>query len=165
MKNATSPARRLLLSKNFILMIVMLVVIIVAVSAWFTLNRTVTADNISVTATSTQIQIAKVTEGGGPGEFSNYIKFDGPFIFNKDCTGDGEKLIVPEFNVTKDFDSVRVKGGKEVNENQSGSPAVEFSQATQEKPEYHYFQFKFFLKAGYRYLCFVSDVFTISMKN
>ncbi len=147
MKNATSPARRLLLSKNFILMIVMLVVIIVAVSAWFTLNRTVTADNISVTATSTQIQIAKVLEGGGPGEFSNYIKFDGPFVFNKDCTGDGENLIVPEFNVTKDFDAVRIKGGKEVNENQSGSAAIEFSQATEENPEYHYFQFQFFLRS------------------
>lgn len=147
MKNTTSRTRRLLLSKNFILMVVMLVVIIIAISAWFTVNRTVTANNINVTAASSKVQIAKVLDNGGPGEFSDHIEFTGSYVFNKDCTGDGQTLIVPEFNVTKDSEAVRKSGGKEVNENQSGSTAKEFSQATEEDPEFHYFQFQFFIRS------------------
>lgn len=148
MKKKTSRKRHLFLTKNFIMMLVMLVVIIVAVSAWFTVNKKVTADNISVKAGSTDVQIAKVTEGGGPGVFSPEIEFGGPFTFIRDCTGDGETLIVPAFNVTRDFESVRREGGKEVNEAVSGTAAVEFNNRTEENPEYQYYQFQFFIRSN-----------------
>ena len=148
MKKRTSLFRHLFLSKNFIMMLVMLVVIIVAVSAWFTVNRTVTANNICVEAKSTSVQIAKCMSDGGPGEFVEKIEFNGPFEFKKDCTGNGETLIVPKFKITKDYESVRRNGGKEVNEGASGTPAVCFGNQTEDDPEYHYFEYQFFLRSN-----------------
>lgn len=148
MKKRTSLFRHLFLSKNFIMMLVMLVVIIVAVSAWFTVNRTVTANNICVEAKSTSVQIAKCMSDGGPGEFVEKIEFNGPFEFKKDCTGNGETLIVPKFNITKDYESVRRNGGKEVNEGASGTPAVCFGNQTEDDPVYHYFEYEFYLRSN-----------------
>lgn len=152
MKKPTSLKRHLFLTKNFILMLVMLVLIIVAISAWFSFHKTVTADNITVKAVSSEVNIANVLPGGepgeeGPGEFSDKITFTGTYKFSKDCTGDGENLIVPEFNVTKDFEVVRKTTGKEVNENQPGKTAKEYHQATEEDPEFHYYQFQFFIRS------------------
>ncbi len=138
MKKKTSRKRHLFLTKNFIMMLVMLVVIIVAVSAWFTQYKTVTADSISVKAASTESQIARciktynsdgTVKTDGPGTFGDKVVFDIPTDFSslakfsKDCTGNGMDLIVPEFNVTNDFESVRKNDGKEVNENLASSPA------------------------------------------
>lgn len=151
MKKNASPFRRLFLTKNFILMLVMLVVIIMAISAWFTVYKTVSASNISVKAVSTEVSIAESVKSAdgqseGPGEFKDSITFNG-IKFVKDCTGDGKQLIVPEFNNTNDFDSVRLNGGKEVNENRSGHDAVCIDSATEKSPEYHYAEYVFYLRS------------------
>lgn len=163
MKNTTSLKRRLLLSKNFILMIVMLVVIILAISAWFTVNKTVTANEMNVVAASNEINIApciKTYDSGwnvltdGPGVFDSKITFTG-VSFTKDCTGDGTNLIVPEFNVTKDSESVRLNGGKEVNTNLSPVDAKSSQQAEielkknpgQEAAPYEYAEFEFYVRS------------------
>lgn len=175
MKNTTSHTRRLLLSKNFILMVVMLVVIIVAISAWFTVNKTVTANNIMVQAQSTEIDIAKCVKTydsnhdvvtDGPGVFDNILEFNDIPALTKDCTGDGTvkptanngyipNLIVPEFNVTKDYESVRTHSGKEVNENIKAADAVsDVDSATAklknpdaEAMEYQYIKREFYVRS------------------
>lgn len=53
-------------------------------------------------------------DSDGPGEFSDKISFD-DVLLTKDCTGDGVSFIVPEFNVTNDFEMVRRENGKDVN--------------------------------------------------
>lgn len=164
MKNATSPARRLLLSKNFILMIVMLVLIIVAISAWFSFHKTVDANNIAVKAVSTEIDIAPCIKtysdnytsvaSDGPGEFTHEINIPAVSL-SKDCTGDGLNLIVPEFNVTKDYDSVRTHYGKEVNVNVGAANAVSNLQSElalkqnpdAEPPEYQFYEFEFYARS------------------
>ena len=150
MKTRTKPKRRLFLTKNFITMLVLLVVIIATISAWFTQHKEVTANNMSVKALSTEIDIAPCVKKwndpneswydstkedfevltDGPGEFGESIIFDFSTDenydgkFTKDCTGDGENMYVPDFNITNDFDSVRVNGGKDVNTGIAGRDAI-----------------------------------------
>ena len=180
MKTRTKPKRHLFLTKNFITMLVLLVVIIATISAWFTVNKTVTADSIMVKAVSTEIDIAEciktyntrdgngnlvdgekaegVVLSDGPGEFGDSLTFEFPNdfgSFTKDCTGDGMDLIVPEFNITKDSESVRIHGGKEVNTNASAADARSnmFSEQyvrehpDQEAPEYQYVQLEFYVRS------------------
>ena len=167
MKKKTSPKRHLLLTKNFIMMLVMLVVIIVAISAWFTQYKTVDATNISVKAESSEIDIAQsiktynadgTVKTDGPGVFGSEVVFQVPVDFGKftkDCTGDGVNLIVPEFNVTNDYESVRKNGGKEVNENLSASDALSNVDSARQHslhpendpPEYQYLEFDFYVRS------------------
>lgn len=184
MKNATSPARRLLLSKNFILMLVMLVLIIVAISAWFSFHKTVDANNIAVKAVSTEIDIAPCIKlyndpskpyydetkdrfsilSDGPGEFTHEINIPAVSL-SKDCTGDGLNLIVPEFNVTKDYDSVRTHYGKEVNVNVGAADAISNKQAElsqlqnpdAEPPEYQYIEYEFYARSKNKDLILQND--------
>lgn len=130
--------RRFLLTKNLILMLVMIVLIILASMSWFTLVRTVRADNIVVKAISSEVDIAPSLKTynssnqlltDGPGEFGSELSFNGPYTFTKDCTGDGSNLIVPEFNVTKDPVTVK-QVGKEVNTNLNpGNAHSDFSRS------------------------------------
>lgn len=172
MKKYASPFRRLFLTKNFIMMLVMLVVIIVTVSAWFTVHKTVSADTMRVQAESTEIDIAPCVKTydssynvltDGPGEFGGSLTFSAPEdfgSFTKDCTGDGKDLIVPDFNVTNDYDNVRRTTGKDVNINVTGRHAVsqEFSRIEslkhpdQDPPEYQYMEFEFYVRSKNRTL-------------
>lgn len=159
----TISRRRLFFTKNLIMMLVMVVVVIMAISAWFSLSKTVTADGIEVKADSTEIDIApaiktynadRTVKTDGPGEFTDKLIFNGEYIFNKDCTGDGETLIVPEFNVTKDFKSVK-QIGKEVNLNLDPDNAksnidsenYKLLHPDQDAPEYQYIQCEFYVRS------------------
>ena len=132
MATKTGPNRRYLMSKNLILMLVMAVLIVLAIMAWFTLTKSVSADQINVKAISSELDIAESVKTydsshniltDGPGEFGSTVTFNGPYMFSKDCTGDGMNLYVPEFNVPNDYRSVK-KTGKEVNINLSPGGAV-----------------------------------------
>lgn len=177
MKQMTSRKRRLLLTKNLIMMLVVLVLIIVSVTAWFTVHKQVTANNMSVQALSTNIDIAPciktydnnynvVTDG--PGEFTNSLTFpdnleddekiiltNGNFSLTKDCTGDGLLLIVPDFNITVDYESVRKTTGKDVNLTTEARAARSQQDSWKEKmlhpddevPAYDYIQLEFYVRS------------------
>ena len=118
------------------MMLVLLAAIIMAISAWFTQYKTVTANNISVQAVATEIDIAPciktynangTVKTDGPGQFGPNVLFDIPKEIgniSKDCTGDGMNMIIPQFNVTNDSEKARKNDGKEVNENAAPSSAV-----------------------------------------
>ena len=163
MKTHAKPKRHLFLTKNFILMLVLVVLIIMSISAWFSFNKTVDASNMVVKAVSTQIDIAESiktynsnyeVQTDGPGEFVSTLNIDG-ITLTKDCTGNGMNLIVPEFNVTKDYESVRKNGGKEVNTNLTPATATSSMASDLEKlrhpdqdaPEYQYFQYEFYVRS------------------
>ena len=167
MKKKTSPKRHLFLTKNFIMMLVMLVVIIVAVSAWFTQYKTVEATDIVVQMVSTEIDVAHcvktynsdgTVKTDGPGDFGPAVGFDVPGDYGKfvkDCTGDGVTLIVPEFNVTNDYESLRKNGGKQVNTNLGATDAwsnLDVNQYLMQNPEqdsheYQYLEFEFYVRS------------------
>ena len=184
MKKPASQKWRLLFSKNFILMLVMLVVIIMTISAWFTVHKTVTANNMTVKALTTDLQIADAKKTydsngilltDGPDDFGPSLNVNG-IELTKDCTGTGGvsdsdgKLIVPEFNVTRDYDSVRTHGGKDVNVNVSGSPAMSNLDAenavrqhpNQDPPEYQYFEKEFYIRSSNPEIYLDSSSFLIS---
>ena len=180
MKKSTSRMRRLFLTKNFILMLVMLVLIIVAISAWFSFNKTVNANGIVVKSVSTEIDIAPCIKyydptytnivSDGPGEFGDSVTFR-DFTLTKDCTGDGNTLIVPEFNVTKDYNSVRLNGGKEVNTNLGAAYAMsneasriaKLKNPTADAPEYQYIEFEFYVRSKNKGLLLQSDSQVLSV--
>lgn len=178
MKIKASRLRYLFFSKNFIMMLVALVVIIVAVSAWFVGRVDAEAQGISVRTSNSGIDIAPcikvyndpndaaVYDSGkekytplseGPGIFQSELVFQVDTIGQlvKDCTGNGSELIVPEFNVTKDYNSVRKNGGKEVNLNLGASYAKSNLDAEQylrehpdqDAPGFEFFEFEFYVRA------------------
>lgn len=161
-------SKRRLMVKNLIMMLALLAVIIVAIFAWFTSRQSATASGISVVSENPGIDIAPciktydanwnvVTDG--PGEFgTGFSILDSDdnvnLTLSKDCTGNGENLWVPEFNVTKDYDNVRRNGGKEVNTNVSGMAAKSQEQArieqlkdsTEDAPEHQYIELEFYAR-------------------
>ncbi len=174
MKKKTSRKRHLFLTKNFIMMLVVAVVIVMAISAWFTSNSSADASGIYLVSENPGVDIAPciktynadgTVKTDGPGEFGNGFSIvhgetspDESEVYNltlsKDCTGNGENLWVPEFNITKDYDNVRVNGGKEVNTNVAGVAAEsqEWSRIqhmldpTKDAPEYHFIELEFYAR-------------------
>ena len=173
-------SRRYLITKNLILMLVMVVLIILAVLAWFTFTKTVSAEQITVKAISSQIDIAECvktygyssqdeqTLTDGPGVFGDTVTF-GPYNLKKDCTGDGENLIVPDFNVAKDFVEVK-QTGKEVNLN--GTPRDAYSNLYSDKQkrlhpdqdpiDYEYIQCEFYVRSKNKELDLSGESYLIS---
>ena len=120
MKKERSQNRRLIITKNLIMMLVVVVVGMMAVWSWFVVNKQVKASNITITsAYPNEIGFAPVlkyynddgTFTEGPGIFSDTISFSGAQL-TKDCTGDGETLLVPDFSVIKDRNEANEIGRK-----------------------------------------------------
>ncbi|MBR2108825.1 MAG: hypothetical protein IJ932_02605 [Ruminococcus sp.] len=126
--------RRLLLTKNSIMMLVMLVIIFLAIFAWYNLNKSVTATGISVTASKPdEVEIAVerngkigsyITTNGATnwteGRWSDKANFDDPFQFTSDVTSDGLTFIIPAFSSTEDNPDAKADArtnGKIVNVN------------------------------------------------
>ena len=159
-------------------MLVLLVVIIATINAWFTQHKEVTAGNMTVQALSTNIDIAPCIKTyntttyevltDGPGEFTKSLTFpddllddektiltEGNFTLTKDCTGDGLLLIVPDFNITVDYESVRKTTGKDVNLTTEARAARSQQDSWKEKklhpndeaPEYDYIQLEFYVRS------------------
>lgn len=120
MKTNTGHDRRFIIAKNLIMMLVVLVVGLLAVWSWFSFHKKVSANDISVKAASpNEIGLAKPRYNSdgvdqGPDKFEGEINFESNTKLDKDCTGDGETLLVPSFSITKDKETAIIKG-KEVN--------------------------------------------------
>ena len=127
--------RRLMFTKNLIMMLVMLVIIFLAVFAWYSVRKNVTATGITVTASlPDEVEIAiedenhvignYVTEKGNTsfkaGVWTDKVMFNGPFQFSEDVTSDGANFLIPAFNTTENNDDAEKaarQDGKIVNIN------------------------------------------------
>ncbi|MCR5653067.1 MAG: hypothetical protein K6F88_04625 [Ruminococcus sp.] len=104
------------MAKNLIILLVVLVVGLLAVWSWFTVNKHVEANTINVKAAyPNEIGLAEVDYDAdgvdqGPKTFTGELNFNTDVTLTKDCTGDGETLIVPSFSVIKDKDTATKKG-------------------------------------------------------
>lgn len=144
MRFGTRANRRFIISKNLILMLVMVLVSIMAIWSWFTVNKTVDANSICVKSvygnevylayalkTDSEGNVyenqdsfqAKTSPYDGPGAFGDELNFTIDEPFAKDCTGDGETLIVPSFSNAKDKATAN-KTGKIVNSNGAWTEAL-----------------------------------------
>ena len=129
--------RRLMITKNSIMMLVMLVIIFLAVFAWYFINKNVGATGITVKAAlPDEVEIA-VTENGADstsgnvvgsyvngtftaGKWSDSANFNGPFSFSNDVTSNGLVFIIPGFSSTENNESAETEAklhGKIVNIN------------------------------------------------
>lgn len=111
MKGNTSRDRRLLITKNSILMLVMLVVVFLAIWAWYLDPQApVTAENTEIAAAGTDdIELALPVKVQGDNtdyfpksntEWKHKIEFnDSGYLKNlvKDVTSNGEQFVVPNF--------------------------------------------------------------------
>ena len=105
MVKKASPHRRLIISKNLILMLVMLAIIALSSVAWFTIHAQVSAEGMYVQASrSADIELALPGENGVFPEdsaFSESINFqEGNDLLNKlfkDITSDGTQFVNPSF--------------------------------------------------------------------
>lgn len=156
------------MTKNLILMLVILVVGVLAVWSWFTVHMDVTASGLSVQVRyPNEISLAPVVsyynaDGSfnheGPGAFDGTLNFpinpEDKYIFTKDCTGDGETLIVPDFSVLKDKDKA-AKEGRIVNVNGTWEEAMsnlDIKKIKENNPETElearYMEFPFYLRSS-----------------
>lgn len=119
MKVEASRNRRLLITKNSILMLVMLVVIFLAIWAWY-LNphAPVTAENTEITAAGTDdIELALPVKVDGNDyfpvdntEWKRKIEFNESGYFKnlvKDVTSDGAQFVVPNFEAAAGLEQGR----------------------------------------------------------
>lgn len=107
MKKDSSPQRRrLMISKNSILMLVALVAIFLAIWAWFTAQNSATASGISLKTESPEtLEIAVANADGtipDDDEFTSSLDLDNYIsvikTLDKDITSDGFSFIIPETN-------------------------------------------------------------------
>ena len=156
------PRRRLLFSKNLIIMLVLLAVIILSIWSWFSVSKTVTATGITVSSgLPSEIDIAPVIYGTdangvpveGPGEFQSSLTFNGPYKLSKDCTGDGMYLYIPEFKSTKDKQEAKADGkivkdaGQMTNAiSQLDSKKEHALHPNQDAPEYQFIEHEFYVR-------------------
>lgn len=157
-----SRNRRFIMTKNLIMMLVVLVVGLLAVWSWFTINKTVTANQIRIKADLPgEVSLAKALktyENGtlvneGPDVFSSSINFTSDYQFTKDCTGDGKTLLVPDFSVIKDKEEA-IKKGRIVNLNGPWEEALSNVEVDaikaynpDEKVEARYMEFEFYARS------------------
>lgn len=172
MKHASN--RRLIITKNLIMMLVMVVVITLSVWSWFTVHNSVSADGMSVKVkASNEIQLAlpysrsysypddylpnPVKEAGH--KFKQEIIFDDSQIFSdyqgdsehqldlfRDTTSGGDKFIVPTFLGSS------ISSGKTVNADGAYSIAkssndVLKNDVMEDNKDYNYLSFDFFLRS------------------
>lgn len=126
--------RRLMITKNSIMMLVMLVIVFLAVFAWYGIRKQVGATGISVTAAKPgEVEIAVEKDGKigsyittngtttwTEGAWSDEANFNGPFEFSNDVTSDGLTFIIPAFSSTEDNPDAKADArtnGKIVNVN------------------------------------------------
>jgi hypothetical protein len=148
--------KRLLMTKNLILMFVMLVVIVLAVLSWFSFTKTVTANNITVRAKANdEVEICLADEFGNANKVNGHYDFKTENVitdvvdFIKDATSDGKDFIVPQFNVTQSSNE-----GKIVNENAAAANAIPFRNVKQQvlnnpdsEIDYHYLSYEMYIRS------------------
>lgn len=122
MKNNASPNRRLMITKNSIMMLVMLVIIFLAIWAWYyDLTSTYASTTVLSAGESEQIELAlpeKATVNGvstdtfpvNNSSWKTTIEFnDSGYLKNlvKDITSDGKQYVVPNFQAAAGLEEGR----------------------------------------------------------
>ncbi len=118
MDKNTGHNRRLMITKNSILMLVMLVIIFLAIWAWYANANTVTASMTTISAADSEnIELALPEKVNGEDSFpvnnsswKNTIEFtDTGYLKNlfKDITSDGEQFAIPNFEAAAGLEQGR----------------------------------------------------------
>lgn len=158
MDKNTSPNRRLMITKNSILMLVMLVIIFLAIWAWYVNYTEVSASMTTISAGDAEnIELALPEKVNGEDSFpvnnsswKNTIEFtDTGYLKNlvKDITSDGEQFAIPNFEA-----AASLKQGRKVIPDDVWEAGLSSKEAlTDDKPnnddQYNYISLDFYARS------------------
>ena len=159
MENNTSRDRRLMITKNSILMLVMLVIIFLAIWAWYLDPFTpVTASNTEISAAGTDdIELALPVKVDGVDyfpvdntEWKHKIEFNDSGYFKnlvKDITSNGEQFAIPNFQASAGLEKGRTVIPDDVWTEGLSSKAALTNDSTLDDDQYNYISLDFYARA------------------
>lgn len=170
MKKIAIGDRRLVITKNLIMMLVMLVVIFVAIFAWYTESYKVTAGTTSISAQgadNVELALPKSVNGQTSFPISNddwdtTLDFGGSgYLKNlvKDITSGGEQFVVPNFEAASGLmDGRKVIADDVWTEGLSSKEALTNS-STLDDDQYNYISFDFYIRSKQKNINVTSESF------
>ncbi|MBQ6569772.1 MAG: hypothetical protein IJL87_05910 [Clostridia bacterium] len=170
MKKIASGDRRLVITKNLIMMLVMLVVIFVAIFAWYSNNDTVTASGTQISAKSADnVQLALPKKVNGSYTFPiNNNDWDTTISFNlseylenlvKDITSGGRQFVVPSFEAAKGLKDGRKAIVNDVWTDGLSTKEVLTNTGTLDDDQYNYISFDFYVRSKQESINVTSESF------
>ena len=156
MKRIAAGDRRLVITKNLIMMLVMLVVIFVAIFAWYSNNDTVTASGTTVSAKSADnVELALPNDDGSfpisNDAWSTELDFaESPYCLKdlvKDITSGGRQFVVPTFAAAKGLKDGRTVITDDVWTEGLSSREALTNSSTLDDDQYNYFSFDFYIRS------------------
>lgn len=168
MKRIAAGDRRLVITKNLIMMLVMLVVIFVAIFAWYTSNYATTAETTSISAQGADnVELALPNEDGSfpisNDSWKSELDFkESPYCLKelvKDITSDGKQFVVPTFAAAKGLKDGRTVITDDVWTEGLSSREALTNSSTLDDDQYNYFSFDFYIRSKQKDINVTADSF------
>ena len=168
MKKIAIGDRRLVITKNLIVMLVMLVVIFVAIFAWYTSNYKTTAETTSISAQGADnVELALPNEDGSFPISNDSWKSELDFMKSpyclkelvKDITSGGKQFVVPTFSAAKGLKDGRTVIADDVWTNGLSSREALSNPSTLDDDQYNYFSFDFYIRSKQKNINVTADSF------
>ena len=156
MDKKTAGSRRLIISKNLIMMLVLLVVILIAVFAWYANADTVTAQQSSISASAAdgvELALPDKTTGAFPTSNDAWkpnLKFsESGYLKNlvKDITSDGQQFVMPNFEAAKGLKEGRKVITDDVWVEGLSSKESLINTKPNDDDQYNYISFDFYIRS------------------
>lgn len=167
MKRIAAGDRRLVITKNLIMMLVMLVVIFVAIFAWYTSNYAATAETTSISAQGADNVELALPNDDGSFPISN-DKWDTEIDFAhsgylknlvKDITSGGKQFVVPTFAAAKGLGEGRKVIADDVWTAGLSSKEALTNSSTLDDDQYNYISFDFYIRSKQKDINVTADSF------
>lgn len=168
MKKIAIGDRRLVITKNLIVMLVMLVVIFVAIFAWYTSNYKTTAETTSISAQGADnVELALPNEDGSFPISNDSWKSELDFMKSpyclkelvKDITSGGKQFVVPTFSAAKGLKEGRKVIADDVWTEGLSSREALSNPSTLDDDQYNYFSFDFYIRSKQKDINVTADSF------
>ena len=168
MKKIAIGDRRLVITKNLIIMLVMLVVIFVAIFAWYTSNYKTTASTTTISAQGADnVELALPNDDGSfPISNDNWkteLDFSkSPYCLKdlvKDITSGGRQFVVPTFAAAKGLKDGRTVITDDVWTEGLSSREALTNSSTLDDDQYNYFSFDFYIRSKQKDINVTADSF------
>lgn len=168
MDKKTAGSRRLVFSKNLIMMLVLLVVILITVFAWYTNTDTVTASKSTISACGADgVELALPDKDTGAFPKSNdawttQLDFSGSgYLKNlvKDITSNGQQFVMPNFEAAKGLKDGRKVITDDVWVEGLSSKEALTNAIANDDDQYNYISFDFYIRSKSKNINVTSDSF------
>ncbi|MEE0957253.1 MAG: hypothetical protein UH734_04090 [Ruminococcus sp.] len=152
----TGSDKRLIMTKNLIMMFVILAVLLMAIFAWYSNNDTVTASGSTISAKAAdEVELALPNNDGSfplsNDAWSTEISFlESPYCLKdlvKDVTSGGKQFVIPTFEAAKGLRVGRTVIRDDVWTEGLSSKKALITQSTLDDDQYNYISFDFYIRS------------------